>query len=200
MRVYLRTMLVAAMAVPLMACALTGMGGGSAPTTYDLNATPAPGKYGTIRGRLAVREPRALQLLDSERIVYRPTPVLVTYYSGAQWSDRLPKLFEARLVEAFGSVGRVSTVTRSVDGLNVDYQLLSEIRQFEVVNQNGRDIARISIFVQIVLDTRSRALAGRLFEAELPIEGGGAKAGISALNSGLSMILTDVVRWTLQKI
>lgn len=176
------------------------MGGGPAPTTYDLTSAPAAGSYGSIGGRLAIREPRALQLLDSERIVYRPTPVLATYYSGAQWTDRLPKLFEARLLEAFGTAGQIKTVTRANDGLSVDYQLLSDIREFEVVKRGGQDIARISIFVQIAVENRARALSGQLFQAELAVEGQGTQAGVDALNQALSTVLTDIVRWTLSKI
>lgn len=197
----MRGALVAAVAASLGACALATIGSGSAPTTFDLNGVPAEGNYGRMKGQLAVREPRALQVLDSERIVFRPSPSLVTYFSGAQWSDRLPKLFEARLIEAFGSAGRIGTVTRSADGLAVDYQLLSDIREFEVVKlASGGEVARISIFAQIIADPRSRALAGRLFEAHVPVQGVGVSAGVAALNEGMSTVLTEIVRWTLNKV
>ena len=39
-----------------------------------------------------------------------PAPAAINYLSGAQWSDRAPKLVQARLVDSFRNSGRVRSV------------------------------------------------------------------------------------------
>lgn len=205
MRRFWQGLAVALLSAQLGGCTL-GLFGASTPppTTYDLTA-PAGARHGSLNGaRLGVRTPNAIQLFDSERIVFRPEPGLAAYYADAQWTDRLPRLVEARLVEAF-EAGGVHTVSRMTDGLTVDYQLLSEVRDFSVSRDGYEgEVARVSLFVQLVSDSEGRTLTGRVFTASAPVagggEGGGTAAGVAALDDALSQVLASVVRWTLGKI
>ena len=195
----------------LGSCGTLGLlGSAPPPTTYDLSG-PAGVRYAAQNeARLGVRVPNAIQLFDSERIVFRPKPGLAAYYSDAQWTDRLPRLVEARLVEAFDAAG-ARTVTRMTDGLTVDYQLLSEVREFSVSNaetgQSGQS-AQVSIYAQLVSDKEGRTLTGRAFTATAPVSGsavgddanGTTAAGVAALNTAFSKVLASVVRWTLANI
>ncbi|MCB1437758.1 MAG: membrane integrity-associated transporter subunit PqiC [Rhodobiaceae bacterium] len=187
----------ALLAAQVSGCALLA-GPGPAPTTYDLTAR-AGGNLGRTGAQLAVREPRAIQLLDSERIVFRPSAENATYYGDAQWTDRLPKLIEAQLVESFAQ-GGVRTISRTTDGLNVDYQLMTELRDFSVMDGPGGQVARVAIYAQLVADTEGRALSGELFVAEAAVKGSDTPAGVAALNEALGSALTGVVRWTLRRI
>jgi cholesterol transport system auxiliary component len=179
-------------------CALLAPAG-PAPTTYELNAAPRATNLGRTGAGLSVREPRAIKLLDSERIVFRPSPANATYYSDAQWTDRLPRLVEAQLVESFAKAG-VRTVSRSTDGLNVDYQLMTEVRDFSVNESGGGQVARVAIYAQIVADREGRAVTGQLIVATAPVAGSDTPAGVAALNEALGSALTEVVRWTLRRI
>lgn len=172
---------------------------GPAPTTYELTAVPRGANLGRTGAALSVREPRAIKLLDSERIVFRPSPANATYYSGAQWTDRLPRLIEAQLLESFAKSG-VRTVSRATDGLNVDYQLMTEVRDFSVNQDAGGQVARVAIYAQIIGDREGRAITGQLIEATAPVAGSDTAAGIAALNEALASALTEVVRWTLRRI
>ncbi|MDP2618726.1 MAG: ABC-type transport auxiliary lipoprotein family protein [Hyphomicrobiales bacterium] len=191
------------LSVQLGGCAALGLLGPPPPppTTYDLSARADVRHAAEITARLGVRIPNAIQLFDSERIVIRPQTGLAAYYADAQWTDRLPRLVEARLIEAFNAAG-VRTVTRMTDGLTVDYQLLSEVRDFSVSNAAGDHKARVSLYVQLVSDKEGRTLTGRDFTATAPVAGGDgdAAAGVAALNDAFSQVLVSVVRWTLAKI
>lgn len=173
------------------------------PTTYDLIAKAGARHGAEIATRLGVRIPNAIQLFDSERIVVRPQTGLAAYYANAQWTDRLPRLIEARLIEAFDAAG-ARTVTRMTDGLTVDYQLLSEVRDFSVRKAVGDQSARVSIYVQLISDKEGRTLTGRVFTASTPVSGGDGSgstpAGVAALNDAFSKVLGSIVRWTLDKI
>ena len=95
---------VLAFAVALSAC------GGQAPPTFDLNAPQTLTKArGAGRGQLVVVEPTALSVLNTDRIVIR-TQGEIAYLSRAQWSDRLPRLVQSRIVEGFENGSRLRAV------------------------------------------------------------------------------------------
>jgi len=185
------------------------LGAGPPPTTYDLTARAGVRHAVASDARLGVRLPNAIQLFDSERIVFRPEPGLVAYYSGAQWTDRLPRLIEAQLVESFDAAG-ARTVTRITDGLTVDFQLLSEVRDFSVSRTKTGQKARVSIYVQLVSDKEGRTLTGRVFNATAIVDGGrdkgddndgdGTADGVAALNAAFAKALAGIVHWTLEQI
>lgn len=189
--------------------ALSLLGGpGPPPTTYDLTARAGVRDAAWGEARLGIRVPNAIQLFDSERIVFRPEPERVAYYSGAQWTDRLPRLVEANLIEAFDEAG-ADTVTRITDGLTVDYQLLTEVRDFSVSRTDTGQKARVSIYAQLVSDREGLVITGREFNATASVDGPGddgsgedpsTEDGVEALNAAFSKALAGIVRWTLARI
>ena len=148
--------------------ALSLLESGPAPTTYDLSARAGVKDLAAPDARLGIRVPNAVQTFDNQRIVFRPERRLVAYYADSQWTDRLPKLIEAQLVVSFDAAG-ARTVTRTTDALTVDYQLLSEVRDFSVHRSGTKQSARVSIYVQLVSDSKGRTLTGRLFTARVPV-------------------------------
>ena len=174
------------------------LSGGPAPTTYDLSAQAAVSQPRRSGARLAVREPNAIQLLDSERIVFRPDGARVTYLADAQWPDRLPNMIEARLVASFAASGE-RTVSRASDALSVQFQLLTEVRDFSIAKTPEGTIAHVSIYAQLISDSSGAAITGKLFEAHVRAAGEEPPAGVAALDTALAGVLRDVVRWTLSR-
>ena len=188
-------------AAMLSGCAaLSLIGSESPPATFDLRAMPEGRFIGRAGGQLAIREPHAIQVLDNERIVFRPSPQLVTYYAGAQWADRLPLLVEQRLLAAFEHTTNLKTVSRTTDGLRVDFQLLTEIRDFGVTDETGGKVAEVRIYAKVIADDAGRALSGREFEGRVPVTGSGTDGAVGALDTALSDVLTEIVRWTVGRI
>lgn len=180
--------------------ALSLIGSEGPPTTFDLRAMPEGRFIGRAGGQLAIREPHAIQVLDNERIVFRPEAQLVTYYAGAQWADRLPLLVEQRLLAAFEGTTNLKTVSRTTDGLRVDFQLLTEIRDFGVAEETGSKVAEVSIYAKVIADDAGRALSGKLFESRVPVTGSGTDGAVRALDTALADVLTEIVRWTVGRI
>lgn len=164
--------------------------------TYDLIAPHDFGHVRKARGLIEVAVPNALQNLDTEKIVVEPSPGVVTYLSDAQWSDRLPKLLQARIVEAFENGARIRTVARAGERVNADVQLVTDIRQFGI---EGKD-AVVELSVKLIGARGGRINAAKVFTARVPapVTSGGAAA--SALNQALATVLVDLVRWTAGKI
>jgi cholesterol transport system auxiliary component len=171
-------------------------GGATAVPTYDLIAPHEFGQIRPARGLLAVAVPSALQTLDTEKIVVEPSPGVVTYASDAQWSDRLPRLLQARIVEAFENSTRIRTVARTGDRVSADAQLVTDIRTFSI--QGGNAVVEIS--AKIISERGGRIAAARVFIGRLPAPSANGAGAASALNDALSIVLVDLVRWTSTKI
>jgi cholesterol transport system auxiliary component len=142
---------------------LAGCSSGVTPALYDITAPQIDsGAHGTTR-QLLIPLPQTISALDSERVVVRTDGLELAYFPDAQWADRLPRLIQARLVQAFESSGRVRAIGVPGQGLSIDVQIISELRQFDVVISNGRAKAQIELFVQLINDRNGRVIASQKF-------------------------------------
>lgn len=187
-----------ALALMLAGCAGGGLGSVLAPApaeTFDLSpaANPTGLRAGRARGTLIIAEPVALRAIDTDRIVVKPRANEVTYLSGAQWSDRLPRLVQARLIQTFQDASRLTTVARPGEGVDGDNQLLTEIRAFEIDASRGA-VARVEMTVRLVGTRSGRVVAGEVFRAEVA-GSTEPRAAAAALDRALLEVLTRVVAW-----
>jgi cholesterol transport system auxiliary component len=179
--------------------ALTGFSP-AALDTYDLS-TPAVATTSAARSRtqLLIAEPSALRSLDAENIVVRTAPGSIEYLSGAQWADRLPRMVQARLADAFQATGRLGGVGRPGEGLAIDYQVVSDIRAFEV-RVFGQRRATVEMSVRILNDRNGVVRAARVFQAEVPLTGSGNDAYVAALDRAHQQLAAELVPWVLAAI
>lgn len=174
-------------------------GGGPAPLdTYDLTAvaveSSTPRRAHT---QVLVAEPGALKVLDGENIVIRPTAGSVEFLGGAQWADRLPRIVQARLVEALQATGRLGGVGKPGEGLAIDYQFVTEIRAFEI-RVDGGARANVRLHLKLLNDRNGVVRAERTFEASAPVAGGSGNAAyVAALDRAFSQAARDLVGWVL---
>ena len=79
----------------------TGGGAKGPVTTYDLTVPRSfPPLEKIVQVHLAVPDPTAPITLDNQKILPPPTAPEASGYANAQWSDTIPKLFQAKIVEA----------------------------------------------------------------------------------------------------
>lgn len=179
----------AALLLTLAACS-----SGPPPATFDLTAPKDGIAAGRGRGLLVVAEPQALQALDSNRIVIRTREGGIAYLPDVQWSDRLPKLLQARLIQTFENGARIQAVGRPGDRLVPAAQLNSDLRSFGIDEASGEAVVEIS--VKIVNDRSGRILAGQVFTSRVPTGGGtSGPVASAALDLATQAILRDIVRW-----
>src|SRR6266567_8414031 len=179
---------VLALAVALSAC------GGQAPPTFDLNAPQTLTKArGAGRGQLVVAEPTALSVLNTDRIVIR-TQGEIAYLSRAQWSDRLPRLVQSRIVEGFENGSRLRAVGTPGDKLAADYQLVTDVRAFHV-SVASEPMAEVEISAKMVSDRGGRVLAAKVFRASVPAASTEGPDAVSALDEAFQRVITDLVAW-----
>jgi cholesterol transport system auxiliary component len=170
-------------------------GGGPAPLdTYELTA---PGERADKRAggvQVLIAEASALKALDGQNIVIRPADGSIQYLKGAQWSDRLPEVVQARLADAFQKSGAFGGVGKPGEGLAIDYQIITEIRRVEVdVAAGGR--AHVELFVRVLNDRNGVVRASKVFTADAALSGSGNQAYVAALDSAFNAAAADIVRW-----
>ena len=103
---------------------LEKMTGGGAPAqkiTYDLRAVSgfaAPSK--TIKGPLALPEPTAVAMLETQRMLFSPAAE-VPGFADFLWADAVPKLLQARLIESFENYDIAHAPLRTADVGQADF-------------------------------------------------------------------------------
>ncbi|MCX7325537.1 MAG: ABC-type transport auxiliary lipoprotein family protein [Hyphomicrobiales bacterium] len=161
-------------------------------TTFDLTAPASIGPVSGLRAQLVVNEPTTVQALDSDRILVREGGAL-SYLRDAQWADRLPKLFQARLIQTFENASRLGRVGRPGDRIVPDLALNTDIRSFGIETETSQAV--VDVTVRIVGDRSGKVTAARSFAARVPVTSISGPAAAQALDAAMSQVLRDIVRW-----
>jgi cholesterol transport system auxiliary component len=185
----------------LFALALGGCAGGGDSNfqTFELLAPQEFTDARRARGSLAIALPTTIRVIDSERVIIQPQPGEVNYLSGARWSDRVPRLVQTRIMQAFENSGRVRAVTREGDSLRTDYKLDTEIREFGVF-VSPQQQAVVELSVKLVNAQTNRVVAAEVFSARAETGAVDGPSATAAINSAFGKALIDLVRWTTQRI
>ncbi|WP_051333915.1 ABC-type transport auxiliary lipoprotein family protein [Mesorhizobium sp. WSM3224] len=185
----------AAVLLVLTVAGCAALGGKPAPLdTFELSA-PSVDVHAHSRRQILIAQPAALKALDSQNIVIRPSDQSIQFLKGAQWADRLPLIVQARLAETFQRSGSFAGVGKPGEGLAIDYQIIVEVRSFEV-RVNGGEHADVDLFVRILNDRNGEVRASKNFTASAPVSGNGNPAYVSALDNAFGEAAKDIVRWT----
>jgi cholesterol transport system auxiliary component len=169
--------------------------GAGAPVTYDLT----PGSPGAVPRRsnraIVVREPSTVATYDTQRIVVRQPGGVLSYLSDSQWSDTLPLLVQARMLQTFRDAG-VTNIGKPTDPIALDVILSTDIRAFELDTTTGGALARVSLAIQLVDDRSRNVIASQTFSADVPSASLDQVQVVAALNSALDGLLRQIVSWT----
>lgn len=183
--------------LPLVALIVAGCGSKANNDTFDLSVTPASTGPAAQGRQILVPEPTALKAIDSNQVVVRVSPSEIQYLANSQWSDTLPRMVQSKLIAAFENSGRLGGVGKPGQGLAIDYQVVAEIRAFEV-NTVGADAANVEIFVKILNDRNGTVRAQRAFQTSVPVSGSDNRDFVQALNAAFAVAGAEIVEWSLQ--
>lgn len=188
-----------ALVLLLPGCALLP-GGGPAPLdTYELTAPAAKASSRNRGVQILIAEPSALKPLDGQNIVVRPEQGVVQFLKGAQWSDRLPRIVQSKLAETFQGAAAFGGVGKPGEGLAIDYQITTEIREFGIILAGG-DRAQVRLYSRILDDSDGVVRAAEEFSASVPVSGTGNDAYAAALDAAFIIIARDMVAWADRRI
>jgi phospholipid/cholesterol/gamma-HCH transport system substrate-binding protein len=173
---------------------LTGGGAKGPVATYDLSAPRIfPSHEKTVQVQLVVPEPGAPIALDTQKIVPRAPGSQTASFGNAQWSDTVPKLVQAKIIEALDNSHYLSAVARPLEGLAADYQLVIDIRAFEVAVAPG-EAAEVE-FAAKVLGKSGRIVAGKVFAAKASQKSPEVAAAVAALDEAFGKATVELAAW-----
>jgi phospholipid/cholesterol/gamma-HCH transport system substrate-binding protein len=174
------------------------MGGGTPAQkiTYDLRAAQNLGPAArTIKGQLAIPEPTAVAMLETQRFLFSPAKDYPGF-ADAIWADSIPKLLQARLIESFENYDIAHAPLRGADIGQTDFQLLVDVRRFAIAT-DSEPAAEIGLSARIV-DKNGKVIASRLFEDRQKLDKVEPAAAVAAFNDAFGRISRDMVVWTVQ--
>jgi phospholipid/cholesterol/gamma-HCH transport system substrate-binding protein len=174
------------------------------PVYYDLTAPRTfPASDKPAKSQLVVVEPTALLALDTPRIIIAPGAGESPSVDTAQWRDNIPKLIQAKLIESFEHANYLAAVARPTDGLNADYQLMIDVRNFQIsppaAGTAGADAATPAAHVEFaakILGENGKIIGSRTFDAMVPAHDTDAAGAVAALNEAFGKAAADLVVWT----
>jgi cholesterol transport system auxiliary component len=171
---------------------------GSPPETFELSGpSSVAGVPSGTAAQILIPEPSALKTLDSERIVVASGQRLF-YYPDAQWPDRLPRVYQAKAIEAFERSKKAKAVGRPGEGLSIDYQIITNIRSFEYrAETKDSGYAHVEVFVKIMDDRDGRIVATRTITGDAAVPANNPDTVVAGLDAAMSQVLVELVRWTL---
>jgi len=150
---------------------------------------------GTRSVQLMISPPVAVKTIDTEEILVKGANGRVAYYPGVAWGDRLPRLFQARLVESLANSGAFRAVLTNQDRVSGDLSLAIEIRDFQVEAAAGNAEAVVDVYVKLVDERNNAVVTTKRFQARQQAAGQDPGAGIQALNSAFQQVVRDIVSW-----
>jgi phospholipid/cholesterol/gamma-HCH transport system substrate-binding protein len=162
------------------------------PQTFDLTAPTAfSGLGATPDSQLALPEPTAVVTLNTQRIIVRENGSEAPAFDGTQWSDALPILIQARLVQAFENAGYAGA-GRSDDLFTAENHMQVDIRAFQVDKAGDKATATVELGIKVLGDG-GKVIAAKVFSDAEPVATFDAAGAAKALDTAFGKIAAAIV-------
>lgn len=172
-------------------------GGGARGTPAASHTLTAPREFPAAsrkRAQVVVPEPSALLVVDTQKILILPREADTNALARAQWADNIPKLIQAKVIEAFENSNYVDAVSKPIDGLAIDYQLLLDVRSFQI-DGAGEPAAKVEVGAK-VLNTSGKIIGTRTFARTEVAQAGDPRGAVAAMDKAFGAVVTELVVWT----
>jgi phospholipid/cholesterol/gamma-HCH transport system substrate-binding protein len=171
------------------------LGHGPKPPPPQFLALRAPTEFPdlALTTQIAVADVGAPVAFQTQKIVSRAGPDSPLVLGEAQWTDVAPKLIQLKLIEAFENAKLGASVSRPLDGGAPDFQLMLDLRRFEIDTNSHQ--ATIDLSVRLV-GKEGRVAAARIFSATAPSEAADGEKAAQALSHAFDAAAKEIVEWT----
>jgi len=173
-----------------------GAAGRARVAIFDLRVPQAKLTQKAPGVQLVVADPTALATLDSEKIQVEATGGAISALPDVQWSDALPRLLQTKIIRSLEDSTAFAGVSRPLDGLIGDFQLVIDIRRFQI---SPSLVADVELGAKIV-DGNGRIIATRVFRASAPAPSAEAPAAVAALDQAFAGAGPELVAWAARTI
>jgi phospholipid/cholesterol/gamma-HCH transport system substrate-binding protein len=162
---------------------------------YDLRAADAfetPRR--PLEPGLVVAEPTATTRLQTQRFLFASDEEPHEDFVNAQWSDSLPALVQARLLQSYENYDIAHAPLRGDALTEGGVRLLIDLRRFDIANAPDLKVT-IALSAKLI-DGAGRLKAARIFEQSAPIDGLTVMQAAAAFGRAFDTLARDVVTWT----
>lgn len=147
--------------------------------------------------QIVVDEPTAVRSLDGDMILVAMSSSELTSLAGASWSDRLPRLVQARMIAALSTNRAFKSVGGGNSKVSADIVVSSEVRAFQIEAMPGDDAAHVAVNVRLIEDRSGKVIGTRLFDVSHQVGKKTTEASVAALNGAFGEVLADIVNWSM---
>ncbi len=168
-------------------------------STFDVNVP-------SVDWQLVISPPAAQGAIDTTRIALAPSATRIEYYADAGWTDRMPLMLQALVLESFENSGKIVAVGRRAIGLRSDYELRTDVREFqaEYYSHPGQpqSCAATPTCIDVIINAKLIYTPQRTIVATRDFAGYAASQDdlvsiVEAFDEALGTVLKDLVGWTL---
>jgi len=156
-----------------------------APTDFPAIAPPA--------GQVAVADVSAPVAFQTQKIMSRASADGPIVLGEAQWSDVTPKIVQIKLVEGFENAHLGGSVSRLFDSGQPDFQLMLDLRRFEVDLFAKKAVVDLSARL---VGKDGKVIAAKLFHGEAPCSAGDGEKAADGLSEAFDAAAKAIVEWT----
>jgi phospholipid/cholesterol/gamma-HCH transport system substrate-binding protein len=177
---------------------LERMTGGGAPAprkvVYDLHAVDSFGSqpHAALPATLIIAEPTAITRLQTQRFLFAPDEETQGFET-VQWSDSLPALVQARLLQSFENYDIAHAPLRADSGAEGATRLLIDLRRFEIA-LGPQPRAIIALSAKLV-DAEGHIKAAQLFEETGTIANLAPSNAATAFDNAFGALARKLVTW-----
>ena len=161
---------------------------------YDLH--PADGfetPHAPLQPGLAIAEPTATVRLQTQRFLFASDEETHDDFANAQWSDSLPALLQAKMLQSFENYDIAHAPVRADALGGSGTRLVTDLRRFEIV-VSPEAKASIALSARII-DSAGQVTAARVLERSAPIDGLTPAKAAAAFDAAFGGLARDLVAW-----
>ena len=160
---------------------------------FDLSAPRSFDNVPKLKGQLVIPEPTAIIQLDAQNIVFRPSKGESPLPAGPRWADNLSRLLQEKIVQSFENAGQQDKVSRNADAVTAEFQLLVDIRSFQLITQPS-PTAEVELSAKLV-DNAGHILDARVLQFTAAAKSTETNDAVAAFDEALNKALKDLVSW-----
>ena len=167
------------------------------PALYRLTAaSDFPAGASAVPLQLQIDVPAAEAALDTTRLALSRSATTLDYFADAAWTDRLPLVLQAKLLESFQNAHRLVALAAAGTAARSDATLTLELRHFEAqYGASGPPQWRIALSADLVSAADRKVIATRLFTATAPAAENKMPAIVDSADQAWRNVATQIVDW-----
>lgn len=163
---------------------------------FTLNAPSVQNSTHTTRSLPSIKIllPQAASGLETSRVALRSGNNRIDYYRDIRWADTSTALLQSLLVESFDNSNAFKAVTNDLMDLYADYNLLVDIRDFQIEYKNDKPYANIRFVTKLIKNgPQQKIVMTRTYHAQEDASANDLKAVMQAFDRGYQKIAKDIV-------